>query len=113
MNLESVLEETTNIIMLELKDLKPMSPEQIKLFKAQPLLRSHPDLDFDSLLYNDIYIVSTDINESESLIKAFGEGTADILIKMLSFNTLFFAIDYTKMDILKKIFHEKTEDRKN
>ena len=111
MNVESVIDETVSIIKLELSSLKPLTPEQTKLLRGLCTFKEgDEDYEFGELFFNDTYIVSTDINDSEHLIdRCFGEGKGDIVVKFLAFNTLIFAFNYSKMESIKKILQGGSE----
>jgi hypothetical protein len=104
MNIFDALDEFSRLLEMELIDLREIKDEQLESFKKLIGL----DLPFESLFFNDSYLLIADQSEYEELIqiepiKSLEEA---LLIKFTSFNIFIWAGNFQKNKIIKSFFRE-------
>ena len=99
MDIFEVLDEFIRLLELELVDIKKLEGVQLESFKKLIGL----ELEFESLFFNDSYLIIADQSEYEELMKI--EPTKDLeeslVIKLPAFNIFIWAGSFQKNKIVK------------
>jgi hypothetical protein len=104
MDIIDTLEEFSRLLEMELVDLQEIQGEQLERFKKLIGI----DLPFESLFFNDSYLIIADQSEYEELIKIEPIKSLEeaILIRLLPFNIFVWAGNFQKNTIIKSFFRE-------
>lgn len=104
MDIITALDEFSRLLEMELVDLRGIEGEQLESFKKLIGL----DLPFESLFYNDSYLIIADQSEYEELskIEPINKLEKALLIDMPTFNIFIWAGNFQKNKIIKSFFRE-------
>jgi len=102
MDIFLALEEVSSLLKMELTDLQEIEGEQLESFKKIIGL----DLPFESLFFNDSYLIIADQSEYEELIKIEPVKNLEesFLVKLPTFNIFIWAGNFQKNKIVKSFF---------